>query len=245
MNRDCIAEPISFLRLERHLQGGAKASERTRVDAHLAQCGACRACFEELQADTTQLPDWASVMANAGARAAASERAALPPRLAGRSLRRAGWTAALAAAAAALLAIVGREPWDASELPPARIHIKGGELALTLIREHEGSVAQDAERFSPGDRFMARVTCPTDRPQAFELVVYEGEQASFPLDSRARLDCGNAVLLPGAFALTRASEHVVCAIVADAVPDRAALRRSGPGGLPRESVCQRLRPLRD
>ena len=99
MNRDCIAEPISYLRLERHLQGDASVRERAHVEAHLAECGACRACFEELRTDATQLPAWSSLLTEAGTRAA---RVALPlpPLRPARSAPRAGWAAALADATA-------------------------------------------------------------------------------------------------------------------------------------------------
>ena len=226
MNAVCRDQPISFLRLERYLQGDVDAREHARVGEHLEACAACRACYEELQREVVALLP-------------------LPPavRARARSRARRVWpqlTAALAIAAA--LALWARpRGLDAPQLPAARVAVKGGELAVEAVREHAGTIASDSRHFTPGDRFQVRVSCPPGPARHWELVAFQAGQAFFPLTPSATLVCENGLTLPGAFTLDGDAAVDVCVVLADAAIDRAHLARPSEvralGG-----ACLRLEP---
>jgi len=262
----CIGEPISFLRLERHLQGEGTRDQRAALDAHLSQCSACRACYRELETDPFELAPWSSFAgdsatwvppataepsgqapkpaAYSAARPASSGLRARQPTAAPATARR--WravlgagVAGLAAAAMALLVVLER-PAD-SRLPASRRRIKGGELALELIRESAGDQAADPARFRPGDRFQLRATCPPGADRFWDVVVFEGQTPSFPLRGGI-LECGNGVALPGAFRLTSHAPHDVCLMLSDTAVDRARALHLDKRALPPDSVCAAVIP---
>lgn len=239
MNLACRSRPISYLRLERYLQGDVDASERRRVADHLRECACCRTCFEDMQSEVIELPPLRVDPARPVA-----PLPVLPLSAANVRPRLGPWsqlTAALALAAAVLLWL--RAPNTDSALPPARVAIKGGgELALELVREHAGSLAVDPSRFAPEDRFQARVSCPPGKVY-WELVVFQAGQAFFPLSPAAPLQCANAVTLPMAFALDGTEPADVCVVIdPNLQPARSQL--STPLTLPaRSAACTTVSPL--
>lgn len=225
MNPTCRGEPISYLRLERYLQGDVQAAERERVADHLQQCGVCRECFEAMRDEPIELPALPVVQQRV-------------PRLWWRSARRA-WPPLLAAAAAVLLVIWARAP--APDLPPARVRVKGGELAIELARLHAGTIAADATRFAAGDRFQARVSCPPGTAVYWDLLVLQAGEVFFPLTPSTPLQCANGVSLPGAFALDGREPANVCVLVQpDAPLDRVQLARTATRTLPDAAACVEL-----
>jgi hypothetical protein len=227
----CSGTPISWLALELYQLGELPDDRRREVDAHLEGCELCRACLEQIQQDRSTLP------------------ALRLPAEGGE--RRRGWLWALAgaglAAAAAAVLLVLLPPTaipPAGDLPPARIGFKGGELALALVRERAGTIQHVPKTFAPGDRFKAEVTCsPAEGGLAAELVVFQGREVDFPLPPAAPLRCGNREPLAGAFGLAGPAPAVVCLVVQEGgrPPDREALRRTGPRGLPGgRAVCVKL-----
>lgn len=175
----CTAEPISWLRLERHVLGELDDG----IAAHLEVCAACRAALQRIQSDDRALP-----------------RLVLPEP---RPRRRwwPVWSGALLAAAAVLLLFLLRDEDRPTEHPGPRIAIKGGgELIVSVVRE------------TGGDRYKVRVTCSAPTEIEAEVVVFQDGEASSPLPP-ARLRCGNQVVLPGAFTLTRRTAAVVCLTV--------------------------------
>lgn len=228
----CSGTPISWLALELYQLGELPADRRREVDAHLEGCEVCRGCLEQIRQDRAPLP-------------------ALPLPAGERGERRRGWRWALAgaglAAAAAAVLLVLLPPTaipPAEDLPPARIGFKGGELALALVRERAGTIQHAPKTFAPGDRFKAEVTCsPSEGGLAAELVVFQGHEVDFPLPTAAPLRCGNREPLAGAFRLAGPAPAVVCMVVQEGgrPPDRQALRRTGPRGLPEgRAVCVKL-----
>jgi hypothetical protein len=222
----CVGEPISWLRLERYRLQELAADQRGEVDQHLAACEACRACLAHVAGEI-----------------------ALPPLPVGRARRRARlrWIAsggALAAAAAAVLLVL--RPASPGLEPPRRtLTIKGGELAIGLVRERAGSIAHEPASFAQGDRFKVVLTCPPDLRPHVDVVVFQAGEAYFPLPRAHLAQCGNAVALPGAFALDGAVEAVVCAVISEREAlSRAALGARGAAGLPTMSVCHKLAPAR-
>jgi hypothetical protein len=131
-------EPLSWLMLERYALGELSPDERKDVEARLARSEADRACLAEIMADQSELPPLDEVSPIASAR---------KPRASWL-----GWSAALAAAAAALLVVLHRPAPE--ELDQ---HVKGSDVALRLISDRQGD---DPTRFSAGERFKLQITCP-------------------------------------------------------------------------------------
>jgi hypothetical protein len=156
------------------------------IGAHLEGCAACRAVLARIQGDDRPLP-----------------RLVLPEP-APKKRWWPVWAGAALAAAALLLLFLLREGDRPAEHPGPRIAIKGGEeLIVSVVRE------------VGGDRYKVRVTCSAPTEIDAEVVVYQDGEASSPLPP-ARLRCGNQVVLPGAFTLTRRTAAVVCLAVRDA-----------------------------
>ena len=195
MTARCIGEPISWLRLEQH----ALAPD-AEVARHLRECAACRGCLADIEADRGRaLPPLGEV-----AIAAAARR---------RRRRRAGFAAtgtALAAAAVLVLVLLGR---DDRNMPG----IKGGDdLVLDLVRERAGEVAAAPVSFRDGDRFKLLVTCAAPGEVSVDVTVEQAGELFTPLE-RARIRCGNRVVLPGAFTLTGTAPARVCVTLASHV----------------------------
>ena len=221
----CTAQPISCLRLERYALAELPAAEHAAIEAHLAGCAACRQALHELRSSEVTLRPL-------------SARAARPPyRLV---VRAAG---GLALAAALLLAVraglTGPHEQNGEHGGQA---VKGGELALELVRERGGDVALDPRSFMPGDRFEALVSCPPNGPVYWDLVVYQGGQAFFPLSAQQALHCGNHVSLPGAFMLTGDAPATVCAVLGPAPLARSELARASADSLPPPHACTTVLP---
>jgi hypothetical protein len=225
MTPACTSEPISFLRLERYLQGDLQVPERERIAAHLRECPTCSACFAELRDEVIELP----VLP-----------VALPTRARARSRT---WPLALVVAAAALGLVLLPQLSQLNRPPAARVRIKGGELAIALVREHQAALANEASVFAAGDRFEVRVSCPAELRAHWDVVVFQAGQAFFPLQPEAPLRCANGVTLPGAFALTGSAAVSVCVQIDPAKPvEREPLRRDGPRALSPASACTALTP---
>jgi len=191
----CIAEPISWLRLERHALG-----ERVdaTIDAHCASCEVCRACLNEIRGDLVPLRP-----------------------LPASAPRRRWWVVpsfALGAAVATILVLVLLPRTDDVARPNV-VAWKGGELVVGLVRERGGAIADDATTFVTGDRWKVVITCPPAGGQvavAVEVFEVGGYSAApdRPLPP-AQIACGNRVALPGAFSLTGARPNRICVRIAE------------------------------
>ncbi len=104
----------------------------------------------------------------------------------------------LALAAALLLAV----------LVPRGNTPKGGDVAITLVRERAGSVTVAPESYRDGDRISIRLTCPSGSPTV-TVVVSQGEQRHTPIPEQSVV-CGNQVPLSGAFRATGPGDLMVC-----------------------------------
>jgi hypothetical protein len=223
----CTREPISWLRLERYALGELPGVEHSEVSRHLAECPACNACFARIEHDP--VPQLTFLEVAAGRRA---QR---------RGLRWTAWVGlASAAAAAFLLMRPASEP-----LPGARLHVKGGDFALEVVRLDAENRAQEATHFDPADRFKALVTCPPAWRGAVGIVVYQAGKTYVPLSVRVFDECGNRRPLPGAFKLDGDARALVCASFASTESEwRERINRSA-GGPPEGSVCAPLEPSAD
>jgi Putative zinc-finger len=223
----CQSEPVSFLRLERYLLGELAAAEHADVQAHLARCQVCRACYDELCASDAvlpALPSSANVVRHA-------RPAAKPLQL------MAAFGATLAVAAAVALVVRPRSHDHAPHAATPHTATKGGDLSLSLVRERGGELARDPDSFLQGDRFAASLTCPPSaHPLHWVLYVEQAGKRYFPLPSPRPLTCGNHVALPGAFTLDGSQPATVCVVVDSRAPiDRSLLTGSA-------RVCSVLRP---
>jgi hypothetical protein len=225
----CSGEPISWLRLERYQLGELGEVDRASVAQHLAGCESCSTCLEHTRGAVELL---------------ALPRAARRSRGSWNARTRWHWIASLATAAAALAGtLLMLRPGDVARAPayPSRVHIKGGELALSLVREHHGTIANDSSRFAAGDRWKLLLTCPPEMRLYVDLVVLQGEGMFFPLPPTRIDHCGNRIALPGAFTLDGSANASVCVMVSEtAPPDRAAVQHARVRALPPLSVCQPL-----
>ncbi|MDB4958282.1 MAG: hypothetical protein JWO36_5851 [Myxococcales bacterium] len=198
----CIGEPISWLRLERVAAGVDDAP----AGAHLATCAACRSALEEIRRDVVALP----------------VLHVMP--------KRRWWTwvmpAMVAAAAVATILFVMR-PRDPGLTELARV--KGvGQVEVDVVRERDGAIRDDVRSFAYGDRWKVIVTCPPNATAWIDVAVIEAgaERADYPV-APAQIACGNRVVIPGAFVLTGAKRHRVCARVGAGAPPTRSLPRDG------------------
>jgi len=231
MSPRCIGEPISWLRLERFHLGELPGREREAVAGHLAVCPACAACLAHLQDDDAHALPPLSVPS----RARRNVFSLFP-------VRAAAALGALAAGGALVLGLRGNA--HRGEVEHARVgesRVKGDAIAFSLVRDDGERVDGTAGVYRDGDRFKAVVTCPPGAHVAFDVVVYDVDGPSFPLEPAPGLACGNDVPLPGAFRLTGDTHETVCLEWAEGAPvDRGALAvRTGREG---RSLCKELTP---
>ena len=239
----CVAEPISFLRLERFRLHELSAGEAHAVSEHLARCAACRACLASIEEDDAVLPERPSAPRSAAPRAA---RVAdlIELRGAAERVRTRRWMAlssgaagVLALAAAALLILRPRADTGLDGLRPARLGTKGGDVAVELVRNHRGALAGDPAVFADGDAFKVLVTCPPELAPYFDVVVYQADRAHFPLTAGRLTACGNRKALEGAFTLDGSDDAVVCVALDEQRPWPRGRLSEGPAALPELSVC--------
>lgn len=222
----CISEPISWLRLEQYALTVAAAADAAAIDAHVAQCAACRIALETVRADAVvlpALPTLPTVQRTGEVIALASARP--KPTTAKRWLAPLVLAPILAAAAAAALWLRTSNDDATSPTAKAGLHnttsLKGvGDLALQLARDRNGNVQTNVATFRPGDRWKALLTCAplaansgTSNQLWADVAVLEivdgNPVADFPLPPTP-ISCGNAVAIPGAFAITGARNNIIC-----------------------------------
>jgi hypothetical protein len=230
---DATCTPLSWLRLERHALGELDAGERADIAAHLATCARCRAAADQLAADAGRaLPP---LPASAAGGATAAPLPAAPPFRRGWPFprgRRQAFVVAVAAAAFAL--VIGLRPRDQPRVgQPRVVAVKGGgDVAVELVRERDGSVAWEPTSFAPGDRFKLLVTCAPPLQLHADIVVVQTDGPAFPGEP-AVIACGNRVPVPPAFRITGPGPATVCvAFDRSAPPARAALSGGDPATTP-------------
>jgi len=228
----CIGEPISWLRIERYVLGELSASDAGEVRAHLDRCPVCRACVDEATAPRV-LPALPGLAPKAAVSSPTPLR--LPRRIA---------IAASTFAAAAAVAIVVMNPTHVPHTtgPSSDVRVRGGDVALVVLREHDGEVVENPAVFATRDRFRVAVTCPPGHDEHVRVYVVQGDDADLALQGGARFRCGNRVVLEGAFRITDEADAHVCAVFGEPPPvlEDIALARSllaGDG----DARCRALR----
>lgn len=233
----CIGEPVSWLRLERYGLGELSESEAAQVASHLAGCPACGTCYAQLRADARG----AEVLTAPPLRAARVTKGNNSPWL------RAALGSLLGAVLGAwLLFARGPDMEPPDHAAPARpsAPVKGGELALELVRMDARGQQRAPSGFVPGDRFKVRVTC-TDPTRTLYVRAFQGSEVFEPLPPQRLLRCGNLEPVPGALQFDGAEPVALCVVmpaarVADAA--HAVARARAPSQLPDDSACVRLVP---
>jgi len=222
--------PISWLRLEQYFLGELDDAGSAAVQAHVRGCAACAECLRRIEADDASmpLPPPIDVKSSPASNAKVSFLRVLPV------------VGTLAAAAVALLVVKGRDGIESPNRADEQ-RIKGSEIALTLVREDGGRVDEPASFYREGDTFKALVTCPPGMSAGWDLIVYEGGQPTFPLES-AHVTCGNDAPFPGAFRIVGHERETICLVWNEDGPvDREALARTAPSLLER-GRCMTLDP---
>lgn len=224
MSAECTGTPISWLRLEQYASGDLSSSERAAVATHLDACDVCRDCFDSIGARPVSLPTLRPVLV---------ERAPWWRTWAG--LGAGAGLAAAAAAAIALLMVQRDAPGPG--MPGRTALVKGGDVAIDVVRLRGAAVTHGARTHRDGDRFKVLFTCPASSEMFVDVAVFEDGGVAWPLRA-SKLACGNRVPLGGAFATTGSRPMHVC-VVYDfrAPPQRSQLSAKRP---PRDAVCVKL-----
>lgn len=217
-------EPISWLLLEQRALDELAATERTRVDEHLARCETCAACFARIEEEASvPLPPLPAQKPNGERRG---------------QLFRLPWVGAAGALALAAAILLYLRAQPDPERSDARV--KGDAVTLSLVSSEDLAI-EEAGVFREGEAIKAVVTCPPSLNASWDLVVFDATGASFPLPA-AHLSCGNAVPFPGAFRLTGPGSQEICVVWDESrAIDRETLRREGPTAAPKRA-CRRLSP---
>ncbi|HEY2514164.1 MAG TPA: hypothetical protein VGI39_25030 [Polyangiaceae bacterium] len=113
------------------------------------------------------------------------------------------------------------------------------EAAAALVSDDGAWIQNSTGVFHDVARFKAVVTCPASLEATFDVVVLDPDGTSFPL-APARLSCGSAVPIQGAFRLAGAPLETVCLVWDErGAPDRRALA-GGISALGEHSLCKQL-----
>jgi hypothetical protein len=241
----CAGEPVSWLALERLRLGELPPDEHRAVEQHLAACAACAACLVEIERPLS-LPALPAILPGILATATFWSRVRAAWRGAGRA--RVWAPAGVAGVASVLALLLVQRPWpvDAPLAGETLAGVKGGGVALSLVRERDGAIEHGATTFSGRDRWKALVTCPAPRMVFWDAVVLDGSAPAFPLAPAAPIACGNRVPLPGAFRLDGEHSVEVCLLLAADPIDRSTVtaRASVTARAGGAFTCVTLRPER-
>ena len=164
----CIGQPVSWLTLEHYHLDELSAAEARRVAVHLEACPACAACARSIEEDARSLPVLPSLEPSARPRWFTWPRIAM---VAGAGL-----------AALLVVLLVRTSVTDRGEPPMDRVDYKGGEAALILVREREGAVVENPDRYLTGDRFRLLVTVPGTKPLEWDVAIFHSGKVFFPYE---------------------------------------------------------------
>jgi hypothetical protein len=226
----CVDHPVSWLTLERYHLCELDPDEARKVAAHLETCPVCAACAESIAADHRVMPPLPEVTVP-------EKRPLLT-----------WWrlVPALAAAMAALIIVLVR-PFFTEDHPdkaPDRIAYRGGELAMTLVRERDGAIVENSDQYLSGDRFRLFATVPGNTATPWDVAVFQDGEVFFPLTPEREIGPGNNLPLPGAFRLTGTVPTEICLFIGSSLPGRNKIEREGKRALPETAVCRTLESVK-
>ncbi len=224
----CISEPLSWFVLEQYHVGDLDSKAKSETERHLAECSVCREVYRHIERDEVSLPDLPTPISkprDAKVRSAWAKRV----------------VPLVAAAAVALFVLLLSK--GESGPPPSHIVTKGGELALSLVRQRGESVRENPEQFESGDTFRLLVTSPFKDGTRIEVAVFQEGETSFPYPEGLAAEFGNQTALDGAFTLKGDDDAVICVLVdspESRMPTRREIAAEGIASLPENSVCVTL-----
>lgn len=243
MSERCVSVPISWLELEQYHLGELATASMTRVGEHVATCSVCRGTLDSIEGDDRMLLELdtspASAAENEGAFAPGEGSAlgdadnVIPLARPSGESETSRWTRwAPLVALAAGVALVARA-WSGHESrvvsPPEHDpSVKGGDVSFTLASDRHGLAEASVTQFEEGERFKVVLSCPPQLRAKFSVLVEEDDRTYFPLGGPKPVECGNVVVLPGAFTLTGREPKRVCVAWAAAHDDDRAAPSSMP-----------------
>jgi hypothetical protein len=119
------------------------------------------------------------------------------------------------------------------------VAVKGGDVAVELVRERDGSIAWEPTSFAAGDRLQLMVTCAPPLRLHADVAVLQADGPAFP-GAPSLITCGNRVPVPPAFRITGPGAAKVCvALDPSAPPSRAGLA-AGDSPAAGAHACLRL-----
>jgi len=228
-------EPLSWFTLDRYHLGQLSTQEHESVESHLQICSESRARLDEVRksielkplalkpVSASWLPQWTELWR--------------PPR----------WVKMFSGATAATVAVLlGVLLKTAPEHEiPERFATKGGVITFTLIRQHGEDVSESPEVYEPEDTFMVAVTCPAGLHEDWNVLVFTDGEVNTPLASPVVPQCGNRVLLEGAFGVRSRSPVDICLVWGElGNPTYLAKHKITRAMLQGRAVCKTLKPLR-
>jgi hypothetical protein len=217
-------EPISWLVLEQYHLDELEVSDRDGIFGHLDGCPDCSEKLRFIEGDLRPLPSLSE----------------LEPELFDTKPVRLWWRWLLAGASGIVLVgaviMAAILPARMTDYPPQKVAYKGGELAMSLVRERGGITTEDPERFVDGDRFKVLLSCPPGQ-LAWDVAIFQGGEVFYPYEA-GTTTCGNATPLPGAFRLTGPGDVTVCVVVGEQQTQRNLLGSAEMVG--QDAVCMKV-----
>lgn len=208
----------SWLALERYALGELPDAQREQLEAQLIDDALARDCLAQIRSDVRTMPPLPALKT---------------PEKQQKQTWYSQWRLTGVLVAMASLALLLLLPKLEGESGMLRVEqhegLKGDGVAISLVREHAGSVALEPLRFTLEDRFKVRVTCGATDPRVADVVVYQAGEASFPLQPQT-IRCGNHVVLDGAFRFDALSPARVCVVLSKTPQSRALLQTTAPSG---------------
>jgi hypothetical protein len=120
--------------------------------------------------------------------------------------------------------------------------VKGGDMALKVIRSRGDITSHRPGTFNETDRFRFYVTTPIDTATSHpvEVTVFQGEDVFFPYARRLALPQGNLRALPGSLRFSGRQPVQICISVGSDIPSRNHIRQMKKKALPKTTVCTAL-----
>ena len=115
---------------------------------------------------------------------------------------------------------------------------------MTLVRERDGAVVKNPDRYLSGDRFRLFATVPGTAATPWDVAVFQEGEVFFPLTPEGAVEPGSDVPLPGAFRLTGAASTEICLYTGSPLTDRDKIKHEGRKALPETAVCRTLAPAK-
>ena len=221
--------PLSRLTLELYALGELPDARKDAVRIHLETCEVCSETFRYIESDSRPLPPLRIPESAQSGIAEFFEH------------YRFTLVAGAAAALVLVLSFILRLT-PVTKQQDSFVAVKGGDVALHLVRERNGVIHESPVEFEAGDRFKLFVSRPGADETAWELAVFQDKEVYFPLSNKRPLPSGNRIPLPGALALDGNTPATLCIFLGPDTPSRPRLRTDGRRLIDQAAACMSLKP---